>query len=143
MTDATIPPANATEAQARLDTLKADPAWADRWLAGDTGAQKEYQELRAKINSGAGGEDVIAAVMAGALPDLPTTEQRQAVATVEMFRNLGVRDEITRQFLSGKQVSPAEYELVKNWKITQLGDKSPGGFVERYLAGDTEAKQKM
>jgi hypothetical protein len=56
---------------------------------------------------------------------------------------LGIRDEVTSQFLKGEKVTPTEYEMVSNWKKTAMGDNSSGGFVERYLAGNTEAKQKM
>jgi hypothetical protein len=141
MTDQTTEPATATEARAVLSARVADKEWGSRVFAGDIAANKELRQLTEKV--AAGGDDVVAAAMSGALGAVPSSEQRQMAGTAEMFREWGIRDEITQQFLSGQQVTQQELELVKNWKILAMGDRSPGGFVERYLAGDATAKQKM
>jgi hypothetical protein len=141
MTDAPAVPATATEARAVLDARISDKAFGDRIFAGDVTAKNELAALHAKIH--AGGEDVIDAAMNGKLPDVPSSEQRQMAGAAEWFKDLGVRSEVAAQFLKGEKVSAAEYEMVVNWKKTAMGDNSPGGFVERYLAGNAEAKQKM
>ena len=141
MTDTPAVPATATEARAVLDARISDKAFGDRIFAGDIAAKNELAALHAKIH--AGGDDVVAAAMNGKLSDVPSSEQRQLIGTTELFRELGIRDEVTSQFLTGQKVSAAEYEMVVNWKKTAMGDNSPGGFVERFLAGNAEAKQKM
>jgi hypothetical protein len=130
------PPANATEAAARLETLKADGAWRDKFLASDGPALKEYRDLTAMI---ADGGDDVAAAMSGKL-GAANTEQRHMAATAEMFRGLGIRDEVTSQFLRGEQVTPLEYELVSNWKKEHMADKA---WRDLYLAGDLKAGQQM
>jgi hypothetical protein len=141
MTDAPAVPATATEARTVLDARIADKSFADRIFAGDVAAKNELAALHAKIH--AGGADVIGAAMDGKLPDVPSSKERQLVGATEWFRELGIRDEVTSQFLKGEKVTPTEYEMFSNWKKTAMGDNSSGGFVERYLAGNTEAKQKM
>ena len=110
-------------------------------MTGDVTAKKEFHELTSKIS--AGGDDVVAAVMSGKLPEMASTEQRLMAGTAEMFRELGIRDEVTSEFLRGVKVTPQEYELVLNWKKEQMGDTGTDGFVKRYLAGDTKAHQQM
>ncbi len=67
-------------------------------------ARKEFDKLTAKI--AAGGEDTVAVAMAGNPVHMPTTEMHQMAHTAEMFRSLGIRDEVTNQFLRGEKVSP-------------------------------------
>lgn len=141
MTDAPTIPSTATEARAILDARISDSAFAERFCAGDVAAKKEIDALHAKIN--AGGDDMIDAAMNGKLSDVPSSEQRMVAGTAEWFRELGIRDEVTSQFLKGQKVSAEEYEMVVNWKKTAMGDNSPGGFVERFLSGHAESKQKM
>jgi hypothetical protein len=135
------PPKTATEARTVLDARMADKDWGGRIFNGDAGANKELRELTAMV--AAGGADTVAVAVAGNPVRMPTTEQAHMAHTAALFRDLGIRDEVTSQFLRGEQVTPLEYELVANWKKTAMGDNSAGGFVERYLAGNVEAKQKM
>ncbi|WP_445215685.1 hypothetical protein ACKWRH_24960 [Bradyrhizobium sp. Pa8] len=140
MTDQT-PPTNATEARAVLDARLADKDWGAKVCSGDAAATQELRDLTAL--SANTGDDVVAAVLAGkaGLPGQPaTTEQRQMAATASLFADLGIRSEVTSQFLNGQQVTAKEYELVKNWKTTAMGDKD---FVAKYLAGGIEQRQKM
>jgi hypothetical protein len=130
------PPANATEAAARLETLKADAGWRDKFLASDGPALKEYHVLTAMI---ADGGDDVAVAMSGKL-GAASTEQRHMAATAEMFRGLGIRDEVTSQFLRGEQVTPQEYELVSNFKKELTADRA---WRDRYLGGDLKAAQQM
>jgi hypothetical protein len=117
------PPANATEARAALDARISDKSWGERLMNGDITAKKEFHELTSKID--AGGDDVVAVAMSGKLPGMATTDQRHMAASVEMFRELGIRDEATSEFLRGQQVTAQEYELVSNWKKTS---RSPDLF---------------
>jgi hypothetical protein len=143
MTDTSVP-ATATEARALLDARISDKAFGERFLNGDAAARAEISALHEKI--AAGGDDVVESVIKGIAPEaspdgiLPNAEHRQMVSTVEMFRELGIRDEVTRQFLKGEGVTAAEYELVSNWKKMAMGSKD---FRDRYLSGDSDARQRM
>jgi radical SAM superfamily enzyme YgiQ (UPF0313 family) len=138
MTDAPAPPATATEARAVLDARMADKDWGERVSNGDPNAKQELRDLAAKI--AAGGDDTVAVAMNGKLPDMPTSDQRIMAHTAALFRELGIRDEVTSEFLRGKQVSPQEYEMVANWKKEHMGNAE---WVQKYLSGDVEARQKM
>lgn len=133
-------PANATEARTTLDARIADKDWRDRVFNGDVAANKELRDLSAM--SATSGDDVVEAVLKDTLPDIGqrTSEQREMLAAAQMFRELGIRDEVTSQFLRGEKVSPQEYALVKNWKTTAMGDQD---FVKKYLSGDVKARQQM
>jgi hypothetical protein len=132
------PPKTATEARTVLDARKADPAWSGRYLAGNPAAKKEFDDLTAMV--AAGGDDTVAVAMNGHPANMPTTDQHQMAHTTALFRELGIRDEVTREFLQGKQVTPQEYELVANWKKEHMGDAD---WVKKYLSGDVKARQQM
>jgi hypothetical protein len=143
MTDQTLvvppaPPTNATEARAALDARKADPAWSDRYLAGSPAEKKEFDSLTAMI--AAGGDDTVSVAMSGNPVYMPTTDMAMMAHTAAMFRELGIRDEVTREFLQGKGVSAQEYELVVNWKKEHMGDVE---WQKKYLSGDVKAGQQM
>ena len=131
-------PATATEARAVLDARMADKDWGSRVFNGDPAANKELRELTAQV--AAGGEDVVAAAMSGELPDMPTGDQRIMAGTAEMLRELGIRDEVTANFLRGEGVTPQEYELVANWKREHMGDAE---WTAKFLSGDVKARQQM
>jgi hypothetical protein len=135
------PPANASEAQARINTLTGDKAWTDRFLSGDHAAMNEFQTLTGAVVDGGSADDVVAGVLGGKLPEFGvTTEQRMMTATVDQFRSLGIRDDVTKQFLSDRQVTPNEYELVANLKRELMSDPE---YVKQYLDGNVKAKQRM
>jgi hypothetical protein len=131
-------PANATEARARLDARIADGDWGAKLFAGDATANREYRDLVGMAV--ADGDDVVAAAMNGKLPTGATTDQRHMAGAAEMFRDLGIRDEVTQQFLSGHQVSAKEFDLVFNWRKEHMGNAD---WVRLYLSGDLKAKQEM
>jgi hypothetical protein len=132
------PPKTATEARAVLDTRMADKDWGGRVFNGDIAANKELRDLTAMV--AAGGADTVTVAMNGNPVNMPTTEQAQMAHTAGLFRELGIRDEVTSQFLRGEQVTPQEYELVANWKKEHMGDAD---WVKKYLSGDVKARQQM
>jgi len=141
MTDALqqpAPPATATEARTVLDARLADKDWGAKVFAGDAAANKELHELTAMASRG--GDDTVAAAMNGHPAYMPTTEQHQMAHTAALFRELGIRDDVTSQFLRGEQVTPQEYELVANFKKEMMGDEA---FIKRFLNGDVKARQQM
>lgn len=138
MTDQTIP-STATAARTQLDAKLADRDWGARVLNGDPTANKELRELSAK--SADGGNDVVEAVIKGTIPELKLRgDERMMVAGLGMFRDLGLDDGVAKQFLSQHQVSREEFVRVENWKKQAMGSKD---FVDKLLAGDSEAKAKM
>jgi hypothetical protein len=134
----TAPPKTASEAQIVLDARKADSAWGSLIFNGDVAANKELRDLTAMV--AAGGDDTVAVAMNGNPVNMPTTDQAHMAHTAALFRELGIRDEVTSQFLRGEQVTPQEYELVANWKKVNMGDEA---FVKRFLSGDVKARQQM
>src|SRR5260221_492362 len=66
--------------------------------------------------------------------------QRQMAVAVEHFRELGIDDGVTKQFLTGQKVSPQEYQAVANLKRELMGDAD---FVKKYLGGDVKSQQHM
>jgi hypothetical protein len=136
--DAAAPPKTATEARTVLDTRMADKDWGGRVFNGDVAANKELRDLTAMV--AAGGADTVTVAMNGNPVNMPTTDLAQMAHTTAMFRELGIRDEVTREFLQGKQVTAQEYELVANWKKIQMGDAE---FVKRFLDGGVKERQLM
>lgn len=128
----------AIEARAVLDARIADREFGARVLAGEVEANRELASLHAAIH--AGGQDIVAGVMNG---EIASHEQVQMVSVAELFRELGIRDAVTAEFLSGHKVTPEEYRAVENWKRAAMSDKSADGFVARFLAGDLAVRQKM
>ena len=60
--------------------------------------------------------------------------------TAGMLRKIGIREEIIEQTLKGHEVSSEEYKLVEAYKARQMKDPV---FVNAFLSGDPEARQKM
>jgi ribosomal protein S6E (S10) len=141
MTEVAAPPAaptNAVEARTQLNARLADQEWGKRLTGGDVNATKEFRDLTAM--SVAGGDDIVTFAMNGHPATMATTELAQMAHVTAMFRDLGIRDEATNQFLRGEKVSAQEYELVSNWKKEHMGDAD---WVKKYLSGDVKAGQQM
>jgi hypothetical protein len=132
------PPKNATEARARLDTIIADKDKGAKIFAGDVAANKELRDLTAMV--AAGGDDTVAVAMTGNPANMPTTDLHQMAHTAGWFRELGIRDEVTSEFLRGGQVTPKEMEAVVNWKKEHFSDAD---WVKKFLSGDIKARQQM
>src|SRR5450432_3411625 len=107
MTDTTIippagdlaPPKTATEARTVLDARQADKEWGARLFAGDPNTNKEFHTLSAMV--AAGGDDTVEVAMTGNPVYMPTTDLHQMASTAAWFRELGIRDEVTSEFLRG------------------------------------------
>lgn len=132
--------ANASEAQLKIDVLTADRAWTDRFLGGDPAAVNEFKALSGVAVDGGTAEDVVASVMNGKAPEFGNGKQRQMAVTVEHFRDLGIADGVTKEFLSGHQYSPQEYQAVASLKRQLMSDPV---FVKDYLGGSVEANRRM
>ena len=135
----TPPPANAKEASARLEVLKANDEFTGKLLGGDPYAAKEFHDLHVMAAEGSGMSDVDKA-MTGALPDVPDSGLRMMAGTADMLRDIGLRDEVVRQVLEDQPVTEAEFNAAKAWQTRAMKDQA---FVKLYLEGDIEARQKM
>ena len=134
------PAANATDAQMKIDVLTQDRAWTDRFLSGEHAAVNEFQALAGMVVDGGSAEDVVASVMDGKAPEFGNSAQRQMAVTVEHFRELGIADGVTKEFLSGHQYTPQEFQAVAGLKRQLMSDAT---FVKDYLGGSVEANRKM
>ena len=131
------PPATPVEAGARLTALRADSAWGAKVLAGDSEAVKEFHslhELAAKA-------DPVDLAMAGvSVQEIPTSEERQMTAATQMFREIGIRDDVIRQTLGGYEVSQKEFDAVKQLKQDRMSDAE---WAKAFLGGSTSHQRDM
>lgn len=133
------PPSTPAEAVTRLEQLKSDTAWRDQFLAGNGPHVQEYRDLSELVAKG----DNVDKAMAGIMHDgiFQPAGHMQMMSMASMLRDLGIRDEITKDVLADTHtVTRAEYDATQRWKAAAMRDQD---FVKRYLAGDGEPKQKM
>jgi hypothetical protein len=147
MTDQPQIPETAAAAGEKLATLQADKAWTGKLLAGDVSVTQEWNGLHERVHRGDDEAkeakslaDRAAAAMTGDQRSLSDPETKQMNATAAMLRELGIRDEVVTQTLTGRDVTQAEFDVVKNWQTRALRDEA---FTKLYLTGDPEACQKM
>ena len=133
-----VPPSTPAEATTRLDQLKADPKWTTALLSGGPTQTKEFHDLHKLVAQG----DNIDAAMSGVLPDGII----QDGATVEMasmaghLRELGVRDEVVREYLTGHSTTQKWFDEVKKIKADRMSDTV---WVKRLMSGDVEARRQL
>jgi hypothetical protein len=147
MTDQPQIPETAVAAGEQLANLQADKAWTDKLLAGDPAVKQQWNGLHERAARGDDqiksadtlGERVVAA-MTGSPQSAPDSEAQLMTVTAGMLRELGIRDEVVMQTLSGHEVTQAEFDVVKHWKERTMRDPE---FTKKYLSGDPEARQKM
>lgn len=132
-------PTTAVEAQGQMDARTGDRGWVDRFLKGDSAAVKEFHTLSGVLHNGASADDVVAAVVGGKANPADGV-QRQMANMVDHFRDLGISDDVAKQFVSGQKVTPAEYQAVANLKKELMGSLE---FTKAYLSGDVKAQQRM
>lgn len=129
------------DAAARLNDLKADPAWRDELLNGSASHLKEMRDLQAIISRG--GNPEVDKAIAGVLDAAPfqTTKRMTMIGTAEHLREVGIGDaNVIRQVLAGDSVTPEEHAAASETKARLMRDND---FVTRYTAGDGEAKRQM
>jgi hypothetical protein len=131
-------PTTPAEAATRLDQAKADPKWTETFLAGHPERVREFHEWHALA---AKGESVDRAMAGMYMEGGNTTDHITQMGTAAVFRELGIRDEITRDVLVDKHtVTQAEYNATKVWKEDRMNDKE---WVAKLMGGDREAKRKL
>jgi hypothetical protein len=128
--------ATAADARARLDVLTKDQAWGKSFLDGNAEARRLFAELSAQV---AAGDDVQQALDGTAPPqqvletNINGSLSRRVVAEVVAdMRANGLSDGVIWEAISGKPVSRAEFEAVKQYQRAKHGDPE---WVARFLKG--------
>jgi hypothetical protein len=136
MTEVTSPPEPTTpvEAQARLQSVKQDPAWTKAFLEGGPKQLTEFHKLHEMIATPVD----VAKAMAGEFMGVNTSEHIQAMGVAAHLRESGLDDAVIKQALTGSPVSRAEYDAVAKWKTSKMADHQ---FTKALMAGDGEPKR--
>jgi hypothetical protein len=131
-------PTNAAEAATRINELKADTAWRDRYLGGGLTEKRDLTALQEIIHKG-DNPDVDKA-MAGVLDDAPIQRSghMQMIGVAQHLRDLGIRDEIIRDTLTGRPVTQAEHDAVARLKADRMRDHA---WTKEFLAGNGQHKR--
>ncbi|WP_299804748.1 hypothetical protein [Tardiphaga sp.] len=80
----------------------------------------------------------IAGVVTGG--DMPDSTSKLMAETAAWLRDIGVSTDVTRETLSGREMTKQEFETVKAWKDQKM--RSPE-FTKRFLAGEPEEVKQM
>jgi hypothetical protein len=114
-------------AAARLEAIKADPAWVSAFSKGDVKAAAEHAELWRVIYSTADQQTQAAAVA-----------REQRVRLVERLRSVAdINDAVAKQVINDEAVSAQERQWAEErWQ--QL--KSDTAWVKAWLSGDRNAR---
>jgi hypothetical protein len=153
----TTPPAqpqNAAEAGQRLDFLNRDPAWRNKFMAGDTAARREFDLLNAQVAAGDATELALAGVAPAASVDENSGSivgERDLPAAVNHLRDRGFSDGHIREIMSGKLIADngqplteAEIsERVVNAERMQERLSRDAEWRRKYLSGDRDAAALM
>jgi YD repeat-containing protein len=133
-------PTNASEATARLAQLQADPKWREAFLRGDGPRAKEFNALMQTIEKGDNPQ--VDHAIAGVLYDGPfqPSGHMQNIATAQMFRDLGIGDDVTREVLTDREVTQEEYDKVSRLKAERMRDNN---WVKEYMAGNGPQRRDM
>ena len=136
-------PKSAADADARLNELRGDKKWGEKFLNGDAATLKEHAAL-AKLASG---PDRFNAVVDGKLEPSPFEVTHGADLSIGKLldaatglRELGIRDEVIKEAMNGATISQREHDSVKNLKATWLGDRE---WTAKYLKGGAAEKRQM
>ena len=140
----TATPTTPAEAHARIAAVAKDKSYYDKLTAGDVDTRREWSLLQELASRG----DQIEAAMSDApIPEIEITNSERPIPTrnlrsaVEWLRDDGIRDEVTREFLSGRQISPEERAAVEQFQKTEMhGDAE---WVKRFLNGGQKEKRQQ
>jgi hypothetical protein len=134
-------PISPADAATRINELKADKAFVDRYLAGGLVEKREMTALHEMILSKSDNPDVDKAI-AGIRDDgvIQRSEHMQMIGVAGMLRELGIRDEIIRETLTGKEVTQAEHDAVARLKADRMSDHA---WTKEYLNGSNSHKREM
>jgi hypothetical protein len=121
-------PSTPEAAAEQIATLKADPSFVRKYLAGDSDARARMSSLHEIASRPTG---------IATTGDLPRNSERM-VDSVSEFAGLGV--DVEAQMRADTPVSPAEYKAAVHRRAQLLSDRA---WTEKYLAGDQRARREM
>jgi hypothetical protein len=137
-----VPPS----ANAQLDSLVHDPAWAKRFFDGDPAARTQFNDLTGKV--AAVRDDVDAAIAGTAIAPSPLVETvvdgelpfHARSAVIEGMRATGLNDATIAEALKGEPVTRVEVEAAKRYQAMRHADPE---WVSKLLKGDWQARKEQ
>ena len=121
---------------AQLKRLNENPAWVAKLNVGHFEARADFDRLV----QAAAKADPVEMAMSNILPELPTSELLQMNLIAGMFREIGLSEDVVKEFLSGTPTTQAIHDAAASWKTQHTKDAE---FVKAYLSGDVEAVKLM
>jgi hypothetical protein len=134
--DATLTPETAASA---MDALKADPKFMERVVAKDATAFGEYNRLW-RVSHGLPAEAQPAINTDDVFKETHARAVRETETRADMLRADGLAEESVYQILNGRPIPLAERRIHEQ-ELARL--KRDQAWVQRYLAGDREARLQM
>jgi hypothetical protein len=132
-------------AAAKLEVLTSNSEWGAKFMAGDSAARAEFNELTSQIAAG----DKIADALAGQAPpsgpfvetitdgELPSGAMRTAIAHLQLH---GLTDTAVQEVLTGKTFSKAELRAAEDWRERAMRDEL---WRKNLLAGDPVCAREL
>lgn len=105
--------------------------------AGDPSTRREFDEL---AKAAAVVQDPVAAAMAGALPEVPSSELRQMSELTAWLRADGFSEDVITSYLSNEPQTQAFKDEIARGKQRLLGDPE---WVKKWMSGDPFCKKQM
>jgi hypothetical protein len=121
----------------KLARFTADRDKGQKLLNGDVATRREMEAL---VKEAATDANPARAAMSGNLPEIPTSEQRLMANMADVFRDVGISENVIEQALSNREITQAEHDAAKNWKEQKLSD---GDWVKKWLSGDALCRKEM
>ena len=129
------PPTTPAEAVTQLAALKANPSWTKGLMDGLPEQKRQFFDLHEMISKG----DGLDQAMSGVLPDIRSSEQIAAAAFTAMNREIGVRDDLTKEFLVGHKTTQAWYDETARLKADRFSNPE---WVKSLESGDRETRRQ-
>jgi hypothetical protein len=129
-------PSTPAEAATRLDQLKADPKWTASFLSGSPTQVQEFRDLHEIVAKGGD----VDAVMAGAVPAMPSSDLREMIGTAALLKDVGFTPLSIKETLEGRPASQAEVDMATKWKADHMSNPD---WVKRLMSGDVEARRHL
>jgi hypothetical protein len=129
-------PSTPAEGATQLTALKADPAWTEGLMRGDPAKIKTFHELHELVAKGDGIDQAMSGVTTGIIQD---SSQVEMAGTAAMLREIGVRDELIKEFLVGHTTTKAWFDETARLKADLMSDPV---WVKRLMSGDQAARRQ-
>ena len=131
-------PSTPAEAATRLDQLKQDPVFREALMRGGPEQKRTFHELHELVSKGDGIDQAMSGVLpAGIIQDSAQVEMAGATA---MNRELGIRDDITKEFLTGHTTTKGWYDETARLKADRMSNPE---WVKRLQSGDVETRRQF